>query len=209
MEKLIELLASIIEEVKTNKTNYWYLFWIIFIFFIIFIIMLFLAYNKTNPLFEKIWEASFYIFSLFVFLFILSKWAKNYEDKKNLDMEKINKIKAIIENEKNNKIEIIKRRPAKDWWRLFDYKKDENNIIEFWYSLEKWELANIWIDCKNKELFKKINSKIESIENWKNYSDNFWITTIIPKDSQNLYKKNEDEIIKLIKNYMSIIEKTD
>ena len=118
-------------------------------------------------------------------------------------------IKDIIFNIKNNfrdnKNITIRNDRIRNWgWWLFDYKK-HNNVIEFWYSLEKWELANIWIDSKNIDLISKIENSNK--EYWEKYSDNFWKTTIIPKDSQNLYKKSEKDIIEILNNYIAIIEK--
>jgi len=123
--------------------------------------------------------------------------------KEEIIKEKISKIKDFLKKEQ--KIN-FSRNVVNDWgWKMFDYKKDENNIIGFWYSLEKRELVNIWIDCKNIELLNKIENSNK--EYWKKYSDNFWKNTIIPKDSQNLYEKSEEEIAELIKKYIAIIEK--
>lgn len=215
MEKLIELLASIIEESSKNENNYKYYKFILYWFWLLTLSMLILSYFKTWWLFEKIWEASFYIFSFFVFLFILSKWAKNYEDKKNIDMEDIvNTLKKLQSNFSDKKFLTPTRitRKFRNWKDIFKINDNNDITIVSVIDEEESKIQNFYIWTKNEWYKKQIQEIIkkqdiievdeEEKQKWWYWKDHF----VFEKPLELCKKWEYKEAIKIL---LEVLEKLD
>ena len=210
MDKLLEVLANLINN-NNKKLSKWPLIfaWLFFLFLII-VSSILILYVSNNSMFNHIWEASFYILAVLIFFYIIWYWEMKREEKNEFEVpEKLNElIKKVRNIFKDSNVKFLRKKPQNWWGRLFKFIKDES--ISVWYSfdMDTWNLENFWIYSDNKEVFIKlieIFKDKDSKEDYKSKYTDYTDSTIIPLDSQNLDIKTTDEMIKLLENYIKLI----